>query len=297
MRFNPDPSGDILAAIAQAQFAEQTALQQLSSGKRVNRPSDDPAAAAGLIQNHAASATDDRYLQSVSSIRSLLQTADSSLSSVTSSLQRAITLGVEGANGTESQANRVELAQELSGIRDQIFQIANLSYQGTYVFGGTATTNPPFVKDSTDPSGVRYVGNNNVNMVAIGPSEQAQMNVPGRQLFSATGNSIFQNLQNLITSLNNGDTTAISDATVQLRSSLDYFSQQRVMFGNTVNQLDAQEQFLNQDKVQLSSLENSLVAANLDQAATNLSQAQTAHNAALAAAAKVLPVSLLDYLR
>jgi flagellar hook-associated protein 3 FlgL len=191
----------------------------------------------------------------------------------------------------------VELAQELSGIRDQIFQIANLSYQGTYVFGGTATTNPPFVKDSTDPSGVRYVGNNNVNMVAIGPSEQAQMNVPGSQLFSATGNSIFQNLQNLITSLNNGDTTAISDATVQLRSSLDYFSQQRVMFGNTVNQLDAQEQFLNQDKVQLSSLENSLVAANLDQAATNLSQAQTAHNAALAAAAKVLPVSLLDYLR
>jgi flagellin-like hook-associated protein FlgL len=82
-----------------------------------------------------------------------------------------------------------------------------------------------------------------------------------------------------------------------LRSALDYFSQQRVMFGNSVNQLDAQEQFLNQDKVQLSSLENSLVAANLDQAATNLSQAQTAHNAALAAAAKVLPVSLLDYLR
>jgi flagellar hook-associated protein 3 FlgL len=189
------------------------------------------------------------------------------------------------------------LAQELSGIRDQIFQIANLSYQGTYVFGGTATTNPPFVKDSSDPSGVRYVGNNNVNMVAIGPSEQVQMNVPGSQLFSATGNSIFQKLQDLITSLNNGDTNAISDATVQLRSALDYFSQQRVMFGNSVNQLDAQEQFLNQDKVQLSSLENSLVAANLDQAATNLSQAQTAHNAALAAAAKVLPVSLLDYLR
>lgn len=297
MRFNPDPSGDILAAIAQSQLAEETALQQLASGKRVNRPSDDPAAAAGLIQNHAASATDDRYLQSVSSVRSLLQTADSSLSSVTTSLQHAITLGVEGANGTESQANRAELAQELSGIRDQVLQISNLSYQGTYVFGGTATTNPPFIKDSADPSGIRYVGNDKVNTVAIGPSEQVQMNVPGSQLFSATGNSIFQNLQDLITSLNNGDTAAISSTTVQLRSALDYFSQQRVTFGNSVNQLDAQEQFLNQDKVQLSSLENSLVAANLDKAATDLSQAQTAHNAALAAAAKVLPVSLLDYLR
>ena len=81
MRVNPDMSGDILAAIWQTQSQENTALQQMSSGKRVNVPSDDPLAAAQMIGNQAQSDRADQYLQNVDTLTNQLQTADTALGS------------------------------------------------------------------------------------------------------------------------------------------------------------------------------------------------------------------------
>ena len=69
----------------------------------------------------------DQYLRSISSIYSELQTADSSLNSVVTSLQQAICLGTEGANGTLSQQNRNTIAQQINGIAQQVFSVANLA--------------------------------------------------------------------------------------------------------------------------------------------------------------------------
>ena len=86
MRVNPNPTDDILTAIWNTQTQEQTALEQLSTGKRVNVPSDDPEAAALEVQNQAAESRIDQYLQSVGSLQSMFQSASSSLSSVTTAL-------------------------------------------------------------------------------------------------------------------------------------------------------------------------------------------------------------------
>src|SRR6202161_4455413 len=74
------------------------------------------------------------YQRSISSVYSALQTADSSLSSAVTCLQRAITLGTEGANGTLSQQDRDTVAQEVKGISQQMLSVANLSFNGHYVF-------------------------------------------------------------------------------------------------------------------------------------------------------------------
>ena len=104
-------------------------------------------------------------------------------------------------------------------------------------------------------------------------------------------------LQQLITALQSGNTTNIGDATTQVSSALGYVSQQRVFYGNSTNQLNANQTFLQQEKVNLQTQENTLVGVDMAKAATDLSQAQTAHSAALAALARVLPESLLDYLK
>src|SRR5262249_3504936 len=134
MRINPDPTHDILNAIWSTQSQEQTALEQLSTGKRVNRPSDDPAAAASEVQNQAVEARIDQYLQSVGSMTSMLQSADSSLSSVVTALNQAITLGTEAANGTSSTANQQQIALQVQGILQNVVQLANTSFHGTYLF-------------------------------------------------------------------------------------------------------------------------------------------------------------------
>ena len=134
MRVNPNFVQDVLGSLGLTQQQEETALQQLSTGQRINKPSDDPAGAAVLLQVLDQSSQADSYLQSIGSVNGQLQTADSTLSSIVTVLQRAISLGVEGATGTQSDADRASLAQDISGIRDQLLSLANTSYKGGSFF-------------------------------------------------------------------------------------------------------------------------------------------------------------------
>jgi len=106
MRINPNVTADLLASLANAQNEQNTAMLQMASGRRVNTPSDDASAAAILVQNQAQSSQADQFLRSADSVQAQLQTTDSTLNSVVLALQRAISLGVQGANGTLSDANR-----------------------------------------------------------------------------------------------------------------------------------------------------------------------------------------------
>jgi len=273
-----------------------TALQQVSTGKSVNVPSDNPAAAADMVQNTIETADVDQYTQNVSSVLSTVQTADSALSSVVTSLTQAVSLGTEGANGTNTAANQQAIATQVQGLLSSVVSQANLSYQGAYLFGGTASTTTPYTADPSSPSGYTYNGNNDVNSIQVGDQLNVQVNVPGSQIFSNSSANVLGSLSSLVTALQSGNTTAIGTATAAVSSALNYVSQQRVIYGNTESQLNSQETYLQQETVNLSSQATSLVGVDMAKAATNLSQAETDNNAALAAAAKVLPDTLLNYL-
>jgi len=295
MRINPNITADLLAAIANAQQEQDTAMLQMASGRRVNKPSDDPTAAAILVQNKAQSSQADQYLRSVSSIQTQLQTTDSTLNSVVLALQRAIALGVQGANGTLSDSNRASVVGELTGIQQQLVSLANLSFQGQYVFAGTATQAPPFVADATQPSGVRYDGNAGTNSVTVGDGFEMQVNVPGSQIFAQPGSDMFQAVHDLIVAL---QTNTGADAAVGgVRTAFDHVTAQRVFYGNALNQLESQQGYLNSAKLQLSQQENSVGGTDMAAAATNLLSAQNARSAALAAAGRISQMSLFDYLK
>jgi flagellar hook-associated protein 3 FlgL len=296
MRINPNMVPDMLAAIQQSQSTLQTALQQVSTGKSVNVPSDNPSASADMVQNTIETADVDQYTQNVSSVLSTVQTADSALSSVVSSLTQAVSLGIEGANGSDSASNQQAIATQVQGILSSVVSQANLSYQGSYVFGGTANTQAPYTADSTSSSGYTYNGNDGVNSVPVGDHMSVQVNVPGSQIFSNSSTNVLGSLNSLVTALQSGNTAAISTATTNVSAALNYVSQQRVIYGNTESQLNAQTTYLQQDTVNLASQATSLVGVDMATAATNLTQAETANSAALAAASKVVPLTLLSYL-
>ena len=296
MRIDPNMVPDMLAAIQNSESNLQTALLQVSTGKSVNLPSDNPAAEADMVQNTIETADVDQYTQNVSNVLSTVQTADSALSSVVSSLTKAVSLGTEGANGTNTAANQQEIATQVQGILSDVVAQANTSYQGAYVFAGTASTTVPYTADSSSASGYTYNGNNDVNSVQVGDQLSVQTNLPGSQIFSNSTTNVIGSLSSLVTALQSGSTSAISTATTAVSAALNYVSQQRVVYGNAEGQLNAQETFLQQETVNLSSQQTSLVGVNMAKAATNLSQAETDNNAALAAAAKVVPNTILNYL-
>ena len=298
MRISSQETQVVLNALKISDKAEQTALQQMATGRRVSQPSDDPSAAA--LEVNIAYQMDgcDQFLRSVAGIQSELQTADASLNSAVTAVQRAITLGVEGGNGTLSQDNRNTVAQEVSGILQQVMSVANLNFNGHFVFGGTANSQPPYVTDPTAPGGIAYQGNDNINMVEIETGRSIAVNQPGSRLFSAAGANVFQALNDLASALADPSATTddIGDATTELRQAYDQLTAARSFYGSTIDQSTGAQDFLNSEKVQLANQQNTAVGVDLNVAATNLSNAESARNATGQAAATLSSMTLMDYI-
>ena len=294
IRVNPYPLPDLLAALADTQQQQNTSSLDLATGTRINKPSDDPAGAAQMVINTAQSSQADTFLHSITSVTGLLQTADSTLSSVVTALQRAISLGVEGANGTLSDSDRADVASELTGIKQQLLSLANTPYQGQFIFSGTSTVQP-FVADAASPSGVTYNGNTGTNNVEVGQNYSLQINQAGSQLFTSASGNVFQSISDLINSLQTNNN--IGAAVSEVSDAFNHITGQRVFYGNALNQLQAQQTYLNSEKVDLASAANSISATDMAATSTAFTQSQLAIQADLAAMSRMSQSSLFDYLK
>jgi flagellar hook-associated protein 3 FlgL len=295
MRVNPDMLPDLLAALGENQQQINTDLEEISTGQSVNVPSDNPAAAALLVENANQTAEADQYQRSISSVQGEMQNADSTLSSVVSALQQAISLGTEGATGTLSTSDRQAIATEVQGIQSELVNLANLSYQGNFVFAGSATQTAPYVLDASSSSGVDYVGNSEVNQITVGNDFTIQTNLPGSELFSASGSNMFQSIQDLITSLQTG--TNVSGALGEVSNAYNYINQQRVFYGNAIDQLNSQSTYLNSETTQLAEQANTLGAANLPAVTSGLASSEVSEQATLEGIADTQQTNLFSYLR
>lgn len=302
MRVNPNIVPDLLTSLNASKQQQQTYLLQMSSGKRVNKPSDDPVAAARDVSVSTQSTAVDQYTSNVTTVQSMVQDADSILGSVVTQLTRAVTLGTEGATGTSNQNDVASVANEVSGILTSVTSLANSTFRGLYLFSGTKTTTQPFVADASAASGFTYNGNSTVNSVAIGESYSVNTNVPGNQLFlgssdSTAANSVLGSLTTLVNALKTGTSTDIRNAVSNVNNAINYLGQQRVFYGNAESQLSSQQTQLSTESTNLATDENNLVAADMTTSITEFAQAAMASQAAMSAAGKVLQQNLLDYLK
>jgi flagellar hook-associated protein 3 FlgL len=284
----------MLVGLALDRKQEDQAITELSTGLKVNQPSDDPAAVAELIVNNAQASAVSTYQSNISSLQGTLQVADSTLNSVVTNLSQAISLGVEGANSSMNQTDRNAIAQEVNGIQQQILDYANQSFEGNYLFAGTAVKTQPFVADPSSPSGVRYVGNTGVNNVEIGEGQAVPANLPGSQLFTAPGADVFQALADLSSALQSGSN--IPAAQTEVQNAFNYVNEERAFYGATLSRLSTASSFLSQESLQLTQEQNNLVGADMATVVSQLTQAETALEATLSAGGKISQYSLLDYL-
>lgn len=297
MRVDPNLSSILNAGIQRTEQSLNTSVQQLASGQRVSAPLDDPWAAGQNVQVLAEQADVDRFTKNGEAVVSQAQMADSVLSSVISELNQAITLGTQGANGSLTSANRAAVTTQVKGILAQVVSQANTTYNGACLFSGTAKTTQVFVPDTSSPNGYAYQGNSGINQATVGDNLQVNVNVPGDQIFANPAGDVLGSLTQLISTLSLGSAPGIGDAVASVKQALTNVSQQRVVYSAVVNQVNAQESFLAQETISLTSEQQSLTGIDMSTAVSNMTQAQTAHTAVLAAAAKVLPTSLLDYLK
>lgn len=297
MRVNPNLYAGVNASIQQSEKSLQTAMNQLSSGKRVALPSDDPLAFASDVQSLALSAQVDTYSHNAEAIITQAHMADSALSSVVTSLTQAVGLGTQGGNGTLSASQRSSLAQQVQGLLAEVVSQANTTSNGSALFAGTAGTAIAFAADASKPEGYSYEGTGSSNQAQVGQAFTVTVNIPGDQIFLNPSGNVLGSLQSMVTALQSGSSGDLAHAISAVTSAIAHVDQVRAIYGNTVNQLTTENDYLSEETISLTSQQTALMNVDTATAATNLTQAQTAQSAVLAMAAKVLPTSLLNYLQ
>jgi flagellar hook-associated protein 3 FlgL len=283
MRVDPNYVFNLTAAVDQSASEEDRLTSELSSGLRVASLSDDPVAAAQSTLFGSSIAKDDSFVQTASNESSRLQVADSTLGEVVTQITSALSTAVGGNNGTLNASDLASVAQKLSGIRDQVLSLANTSYQGQYLFGGSQGSAPPFTLDtSTNPATAVYNGDANVQYVETPSGQKIQVNLPGSAVFGAAGTGVLGALNQLISDFSGGATTATLTAdTGALTTALGQLSSQRSTLDSSLSRLESNSTYVQTEEAQLKVAQSTLVSADPAAVATQLSQAETQHQALL----------------
>ncbi|WP_054178685.1 flagellar hook-associated protein FlgL [Trabulsiella odontotermitis] len=155
--------------------------EQMSTGKRVNRPSDDPIAASQAVVLAQAQAQNSQFATARSFATQRVSQEENVMSQVTTSITSAQETLVAASNGTLSDDDRASFAAQLQGVRDQLMNLANSQDgNGRYMFAGYQTDTPPFADDGT------YVGGT-VNV-------EQQVDTSRSMVIGHTGDKIFDHL-------------------------------------------------------------------------------------------------------
>jgi flagellar hook-associated protein 3 FlgL len=299
MQVDPNYASGLVNSLNTSTLREQQLTTELSSGLRVSSLSDDPVAAGQALLLGSAISQDDSFVQTAASTQSLMQVADSALSSVVTQLTSALSLAVAGNNGTESAADLTSLSQQLAGIRDQVVSLANTSYQGTYIFAGSQGNVQPFTVDSSaSPATTAYNGDAEVSTVTTTNGQQIQTGLAGSAVFLAPGADVMTALNNLVADFAGGTVSGSASTDVGvLSAALGNVSQQQSILGSALDRLQSASTYAQTDATNRTAAATALVAADPATVATQLSAAETQNQALMNVMATVEKQSLFSYLQ
>src|SRR5579863_2873373 len=300
MRVNPFYVSNLVGSLNQTQASEQQLTAELSSGVRVNSLGDDPLAAGENVELLNQIQRDDSFTQTSSLVQGQLQVADSALGGVVAQLTQAVSLATSASNGTLNASDLKSISNQIAGIRDEVVSLANTSYQGQYIFGGSQTATSPFtISNLTTPSTATYNGDAVVNYLQTPNGQKIQLNVPGNQIFTASGtNDVLGALNQLVAdfaSSSNGGGNSVSDTTA-LSSALNFVSQQRVVVDNSLTRLTAATDASSTENTQLTAAQTNLMQADVAKISTQLALSQTQQTALESVIAQLGGGSLFDKL-
>lgn len=298
----------LLTDLQAAQGRVDRAQREMSTQKRILKPSDDPIGAQRAVLARGELAATTQYQTNVTQARGFMETTDEALDSMTKLLHRARELTVQGANDATGLEGRKNIALEIDQIVAAIKQAGNASYGGVYVFAGTETTNPPY-DTTTVPPVDTYGGDDNAIYREVGPGISVAVNTrvntaPSPLLGSGQtpGDSgLLRSLRDISDHLKSGalaDTEALRNGDLEaLERNLDELSAARAGVGATIARLDAADARLASGEVTATKLLSETEDVDFAEAALTLSSQQTIYEAALRSGASIIQPSLLDFLR
>lgn len=286
--------------------------QQVSTGRKILNPSDDPVAAARSLETQQSAAINDQFAKNRLGIRNTLSITEGTMGSMVDTLQSVHEQIINAGNGVLSDEDRSYIANALQGQLDQLVSLANATDgAGHYVFAGHRNDSPPYTTAADAGTGaktIQYNGDEGQRWVQVDTERKMPVNFVGAQLFpkypqgQTDGKDIFKELQETIKLL---QTPGVSNADRQLQLSnagksfdrtLQAVNDQRSMVGVHLQQLDSLDSVGSDRANNYAQTLAALQDLDYNQALSDLSRQQLALQAAQKSFQQTSSLSLFNYI-
>lgn len=296
----------------------KTLQSQLTSGKEIRKPSDDPFKVARAMQLHTDINVNKQYNENIKDTINYLDTTDTALNQAGNVIQRVRELLVSAGNAGYGDNERRAIKDEINEKVGEFTQIMNSNFDGKYVFGGTKTTSKP-VEATPDASGnnqIKFISkdgsaataNDLTNISSKLSSEISQgvvmdYNVTATEIFQykdKNGNSkdLMQIFSGILTDFDNNNTTSLTSTRLdEITSAMENLLKTRSKVGALQNRMESAQQKNEDENFNMTDILSKTEDIDITEKVMEFSTMQTVYTASLQTSAKVIQPSLLDYLR
>ncbi len=316
MRVTNQMMGNALKQHIQNNLSQLSRTQeQLSTGKTILRPSDNPTDISRLMAVKAQKEINKQYTQNIDDGLTYLYSTDTALGTAGEMLAQANELAVQGANGTLSDTDMEAIGEQIDKMIDEMVDVANTTAGGKYIFAGRTNSRPPFYRDDSNPDQIMYRGDlkrisrevanlseHTVDAPGVLEGENGVFGAINATDLSADGKAevtggVFKTLIDLRDALNSGDQDQVNNMVEEIQTTTDHILMNRVAVGARTRHFEAvKDQMLDQE-VRLSQVMQNLQSADIARLSIDLTQQQLTYQTTLSAGANMLQTSLLNFLK
>lgn len=278
---------------------------QLATGRKINKPSDDPVGITYSLRYRAELSSNEQYQKNVDSAVSWLEFNDTVLNQAGNVMQRLRELTVQASTGTNPQSALDSINEEVQQLKEQLVDISNSKLNGKYIFNGETydikpydfPSNPDGSFDTTNAASV-VTDKGKVNFI-VGESVQLPINVDGNEVFG-TGtedDNLFVIMNTIMKALSDGDQKELSNQLDNIDSRMDKMLAIRSEIGAKTNRVDLMMGRLDDLGINLTDLQSKVEDADYAELSIQSKIQENIYNASLSAGAKIISPSLVDFLR
>ncbi|MBU5467796.1 flagellar hook-associated protein FlgL [Virgibacillus sp. MSJ-26] len=281
-----------------------TYMDQLSTGKKVNKPSDDPVTVMKGMNYRSEVSRINQYKRNTGEVHNWMDNTDSALDKATQTLQKLRELAVQASNDSYSDKERKNVQKEAEQLKEHFVDIINTKVNGDYIFNGTNTSNPPIDEDGNFQGDTINKGS---VVIEVAAGTKIQANVNPENVFGALkdaggtdeDNKVFgvlADIQALIDDLGEKDAD-ISANISSLDDRIDDVINARADLGARMNRLDLIEDRLEDQEIVATKIMSDNEDVDFEKVITDLITQESVHRAALSAGSRMIQPSLIDFLR
>ena len=287
-----------LSDLQRSQARSQKIQSQISGGKLLTRPSDSPTGTVTSLQLRGEVRATQQYGRNSQDGLGWLGTIQDTLGDASSSVIRVRDLTVQALSSSNNDQSREAMAVEIDNIRQQLLGQANGKYMDRPVFGGTTPGGVAYQQDTTTGE-MKYVGNDNPTTRTVGPNAKVRIETTGPEAFGKPGTDteLFSLLDTISKSIRSDDQDTLNKSLENLDTAHDLLKSALSDVGARYNRVEQMKQSADDHLLSVSSQLSDIEDVDLPKAIMELQIQQTSYQAALAATAKVIQPSLIDFLR